>query len=948
MEPDQDIEMKGVDSPAAHDASDAVDVASVRTRYPRAMSVDLPNGSGANNAQGEGMDSNDHPPLAVQIKTIQTLVQAFTEEPLKVGMTGYAVSNTWVRKAMELGGDGAAKKTETSDETLGPVDNSDIIQDIIELSDGTKFARLRPGTSMAELEFFPKDAWDLVVEWYGLKEEQVPIERRVINTALDASSSANIVFETNPPVFTVHRLWSAASGILVTKKFKEAPAVTLVASSASPYNDVFKTLKAKAGIEPERKMRVWSILPEPAAAPAEVEPLSALTPPESPSSEQAEAGPENWGKLVVSVDAFSKVDSSRRSKIEAIDHTTNANYNGKSTLSMFSLSQDQILVLDEEVSKNSYVSTSFRRSDNEKAIARRAAQSNEDESGRGSPALSTRSGPVTRGRSQKKRIGRNVGVVGLNNLGNTCYMASALQCIRSVEELTKYFLVNEYKKEINANNPLGWGGQVASSYANLLRDLYTDGKSSVAPREFKNTIGRCRPTFSGWAQQDTQEFLGFLLDGLQEDLNRIEKKPYIEKPDSTDEMIGDDEAIRAMADKVWDITRRRDDSVIADLFTGMYKSTLECPVCHKVSITFDPFNNLTLPIPVADMWSAKIKFYPLNDVPVTFDVDLPKHSALSLVRKFISDRTGVPTGRLVGAEEWKSKFYKVYNDGLDVSEIASSDIGTYHEVESVPTNFPSKPVPSRSMLDVDGKEPYVDPRTERLAVPIIHRLAKSHNGSDPLPPQFIVLTREEAESEDIIRRKVLEKVATLSTWNGFDEEEMVDPDTVITTQSDADSSGDGKVIAHSVQGEDDMVEVSMKDVDPKESSTPTSILREFNKKRPSWVDPKQHLPGQLQNLFELGYFFEGTDLPTGWQMAEKKELVPLSSRPELSSDSSSEPDESNSPSTWTTGGDSDKESTSDQQSQASESVHTRMNDESSDDAEPVRKPTKVCTLSMSL
>ena len=45
-------------------------------------------------------------------------------------------------------------------------------------------------------------------------------------------------------------------------------------------------------------------------------------------------------------------------------------------------------------------------------------------------------------------------------------------------------------------------------------------------------VGRFAPSFSGYAQQDSQELLTFLLDGLHEDLNRIRKKPYIEIKDS--------------------------------------------------------------------------------------------------------------------------------------------------------------------------------------------------------------------------------------------------------------------------------------------------------------------------------------------------------------------------------------------------------------------------------
>ncbi len=101
-------------------------------------------------------------------------------------------------------------------------------------------------------------------------------------------------------------------------------------------------------------------------------------------------------------------------------------------------------------------------------------------------------------------------------------------------------------------------------------------------------------------------------------------------------MINNPSAIKEMADKVWDITKKRDDSVIADLFTGMYKSTLICPVCEKVSITFDPFNNLTLPLPVETPWTRTIKYFPLNDAPVEITVDIDKNSSFKTLKQYIS------------------------------------------------------------------------------------------------------------------------------------------------------------------------------------------------------------------------------------------------------------------------------------------------------------------------
>ena len=183
------------------------------------------------------------------------------------------------------------------------------------------------------------------------------------------------------------------------------------------------------------------------------------------------------------------------------------------------------------------------------------------------------------------------GRCGGHNLGNTCFMNSSIACLSNCTELTYYFLKGDYKKDINEENTLGMRGDLAKSWGELLQQYWVEDTSVGNPSDFKSTIGRKAVRFRGYGQQDSHEFMSVFLDYLHEDLNRITKKEYIEMKEKSE-----NESDVDCAKRFWECNLKRNDSIITDLFCGQYKSTITCPKCGWVNITFDPFDTVNLPL----------------------------------------------------------------------------------------------------------------------------------------------------------------------------------------------------------------------------------------------------------------------------------------------------------------------------------------------------------------
>uniref|UniRef100_A0A6I8QX01 Ubiquitin carboxyl-terminal hydrolase n=1 Tax=Xenopus tropicalis TaxID=8364 RepID=A0A6I8QX01_XENTR len=180
------------------------------------------------------------------------------------------------------------------------------------------------------------------------------------------------------------------------------------------------------------------------------------------------------------------------------------------------------------------------------------------------------------------------GLVGLRNLGNTCFMNSILQCLSNTKDLRDYCLQNSYRRDLSSKK---CNTAIMEEFARLLQAIWTSSANEVvSPSEFKTQIQKYAPRFMGYNQQDAQEFLRFLLDGLHNEVNRVTVKP---RPSSQDlDHMPDSEKGKHM----WKRYLEREDSRIVELFVGQLKSSLTCTECGYCSTVFDPFWDLSLPI----------------------------------------------------------------------------------------------------------------------------------------------------------------------------------------------------------------------------------------------------------------------------------------------------------------------------------------------------------------
>ena len=192
----------------------------------------------------------------------------------------------------------------------------------------------------------------------------------------------------------------------------------------------------------------------------------------------------------------------------------------------------------------------------------------------------------------KENKEKSKGLVGLFNLGNTCYLNCSLQCLSNTKDLTKYFLFNYYQNDINLQTTFGSNGVLVKAYSDLINLMWLSKFVKINPHFFRVAFCVSTHKFMNSQQQDAMEFISLLLNYLHEDLNRVKQKPYLiieEQREKESDILA--------SQRIYSYNLKRDNSIIIDLFNGQFQNTIKCTTCFKEFKKYESFNNLSLPIP---------------------------------------------------------------------------------------------------------------------------------------------------------------------------------------------------------------------------------------------------------------------------------------------------------------------------------------------------------------
>lgn len=189
------------------------------------------------------------------------------------------------------------------------------------------------------------------------------------------------------------------------------------------------------------------------------------------------------------------------------------------------------------------------------------------------------------------------GIVGIQNMGNTCYCNSTLQLIRACPEWNAFCLTHNFAEQLRTVPDDNTYKRILLAYQDIIKSLWSAHKPAyVRPLGFISEVrkavkGTVYEMFGVPVPNDSHEYLVYLLDSFHEALKTettFVEKTWAENASPSDKMT-------IMAENGWNRFLSKNNSEVVNRFFGMMRKTIHCTKCENNSYQWEVFNSLKIP-----------------------------------------------------------------------------------------------------------------------------------------------------------------------------------------------------------------------------------------------------------------------------------------------------------------------------------------------------------------
>ena len=308
-----------------------------------------------------------------------------------------------------------------------------------------------------------------------------------------------------------------------------------------------------------------------------------------------------------------------------------------------------------------------------------------------------------------------VPMIGLVNLGQTCYMNSVLQCMSNLSSITNFFL-NQQKQD-NCKQHFTALGQnldnlLCIAYKELIENLWKGPMNQpYSPIKFKQLLQKLNPIFANNTAGDSKDFFNFLIIQLHNELNGIEINPQKIKPLDDNVIVdpfNEDQVFKAFMSNF-----ASNYSVISRYFYGVTQGQFECQNCKNklmqkginlspIKYNFESFFYLEFPLEKVRKYVAELNnnlqyYQNITEVNLydCFNYNQKLISITGYCEKCKRNDSQINTLNLIYSpspilvlifNRGKGKEYKIkinFEEKLDISKIVIKNENLYYELQGV-------------------------------------------------------------------------------------------------------------------------------------------------------------------------------------------------------------------------------------------------------------------------